>query len=659
MRKIFFLSVTLIALFLSNPCYSQSKYGNATIDELNMTVYPNDTTAAAVILLKEGETRFKYDAKTWFQYETTMKVKIKILKDDGLDYSNINIDYVDINRDRREYISGLSGTTYNLEDGQITKTKLAKEYIFDENVDGKYKRKKFTLPGVKAGSVIEYKYTITSDFLSDLRDFDFQEYIPVVYASYEIKIPQYYTYNVNTRGYESVQTDRKPENESFNVDYRDNSGRMRSERVNCSAEKYIFKGENIPAMKREPYLWALHDYKTKITFELRSTQFPFATSRNFTTTWDQTDEFLLKSESFGDNLKKTGLFKKEIDKMDANLESADVILNMIKNKVKWNDRSSLAPSNLNEALKTGLGSNADINFLLINALKAADFEAYPVILSTRSNGLILMTHPSIDKFNYVITGVKIGTLMYFTDASAKYGTWNILPSKCMVSQARIVKQDGSEWVDLTKMAPVKIVKTIQYDFSDSQATCKVADLRKDYAAYTFRDSYSEYKDQDEYHEKLASRLNGEIDDLEITGIDDINSDIKINYTLKKDIYLGNDYIYIDPLMEKYLDENPFKEETRKYPVNFNYPINYLTVTNITIPEGYAIEEIPKSEKFVTDNNEIVFTYRIGVVENKITLQYNYTLNKILFLQDEYDTLRNFFTNLVAKNAEQIVLKKVE
>ncbi len=62
-------------------------------------------------------------------------------------------------------------------------------------------RAKFTLPNVKEGSVIEYSYRITSEFLSYLRDWEFQREIPTVWSEYKVTIPEYFHYNQLSRGY--------------------------------------------------------------------------------------------------------------------------------------------------------------------------------------------------------------------------------------------------------------------------------------------------------------------------------------------------------------------------------------------------------------------------------------------------------------------------
>lgn len=216
--------------------FSQSKYGDVTLDELNMTVYPQDTTAAAVVLLKTGETRFVYNEILGFQFEYTLQMKVKILKNEGLELCNQSISFYQESTTSGEKITGLNGTTYNLEDGKIVKTKLPKEVVFEENTDKKWRLKKFTMPAAKGGSVVEFKYTITSMYFYDLRDFVFQTWVPVAYTSYKITMPEYFYYNVNMQGHETINTKKSPANETFNVRYKDDSGRMHMDNVRCSAQ---------------------------------------------------------------------------------------------------------------------------------------------------------------------------------------------------------------------------------------------------------------------------------------------------------------------------------------------------------------------------------------------------------------------------------------
>ena len=646
----------LVCFCLVQGSYSQSKYGNATMDEMNMEVYAKDTAAVAVVLLKKGETRFIYSSLNGFQFEFTLQMKVKILKNEGLDWCNQEISYYQESSSWKEDVRGLSGTTYNLENGKITKTKLSKDFIFDEETDKKWKVKKFTMPAAKVGSVIEYKYTMVSDFFHELREFTFQSSAPILYASYEILIPEYFRYNVDTQGYLRLVSKRENSHESFPVPHHDAAGNYQNN-LRCSAEKFKFEAKDVDGIKNESFLWNIHDFISKVSFELKNIQMPYSMVKSFSSSWSNIDKEIMESGSFGGNLKRANLFKDEISKTELTLERAGEIQDIIKSKVKWNDKNAISPTNLKDALKNGIGNSADVNFLLINALKAGGFNAFPIILSTRTNGRIPITHPSMLAFNYVITGVQIDTTMYFTDAAAKYGNWNLLPEKCLVPQARILKPDYAGWVDLTSVSNGSILKVINYKFSDSKLIGQVTDTRRGNAAYNSRSNYYGHKDRKDYIESLSKGLSCEIDNFKISNLDNTSEALKLEYTQSTDMSLGEDFLYINPLSDKLFTENPFKEETRKFPIQFNYLLNYVQIINIEIPEGYVVDELPTPEKMILNDNDITFTYRIQKSENLVRVHYQYQLKKIQFLPNEYEYLKDFYAKIVLKNNEQIVLKK--
>ncbi|MFR9165188.1 MAG: DUF3857 domain-containing protein [Dysgonomonas sp.] len=652
-KNILFLFLFII---FSTDNYSQSKYGNITSEELNMVVYAQDSTASAVILLKKGETRFTYDSqRDNFQYEHFIETKIKILKPEGLDWCNQNIYYIEENFQNRERINGLSGTTYNLEDGKIIKTKLTKEQMSDETVDERWKVKKFTMPAAKVGSVIEFKYTIVSDYFADLRDFEFQSQIPVAYAYYEITIPEYFRFNKDMQGFEPVTAKQEITREVFTI-----HSRGRVDNISCNADRWMLEGKNISALKKEPYVWSLNDYISKVSFEIHSIQFPYSKLYNYVTTWQSIDQNYFHKGDFNNNLKKKGLFKDIVVEDEPTLEKARGILGLIKNKVKWDGRNRMNPSNLGDALKKGLGSSADMNFLLINALKASNFNVYPVVLSTREHGRLPISHPTILAFNYVIAAVKIDTMMYYTDASSLYGDWNVLPQKCMVPQARFIGDDNSYWVDLTTVSTGTTFINAGYSFVDNQYTGNLKESYRGNSALKFRNYYYDnHKNKEDYVEKLSTQLGYKVEDYDMVNENEPSKDLQVSYTIKPNIVNGDeDYLYINPMQIKHLNSNPFKNETRVYPVSFEYLETYLQIANIEVPDGYVVEELPKSEKFrLDDDGSIQLIYRIVNSGNSIRLNYQYIVNKILFLPDDYEALRNFYAKVVLKNNEQIVLKK--
>ncbi len=72
--------------------------------------------------------------------------------------------------------------------------------IFEEKVNDHWRVKKFALPDVKEGSVIEYKYKIISPYFFNLHDWDFQQRIPVIYSEYTTAMIPFYEYTYIFQG---------------------------------------------------------------------------------------------------------------------------------------------------------------------------------------------------------------------------------------------------------------------------------------------------------------------------------------------------------------------------------------------------------------------------------------------------------------------------
>lgn len=72
---------------------------------------------------------------------------------------------------------------------------------------------------------------------------------------------------------------------------------------------------------------------------------------------------------------------------------------------------------------------------------------------------------------------------------------------------------------------------------------------------------------------------------------------------------------------------------------------------------YVVDELPQAAKLVLNDNDIVLTYRLAQTGNAIKLHYQFQLKKLTFLPEEYESLKDFYAKIVAKNSEQIVLKK--
>ncbi len=662
----------LVLLFTVINSFSQKhELGNVTIAELEEKASPIDSSAAAAYLFNVGRTYFEYDGDDGFYIMTEIITKIKIYKKEGYENANQFITYYN-NGGRSERVDFSKAITYNLINGKIEKTKLSSSGEFEEKLNKYNSRKKITLPNVKEGSIIEYKVTIKSPFFSNFPEWEFQKEIPVAYSEYTTNIPEYFTYNLHQKGYYNLITENSSKTRSVEYTYVDNSkinfngdktGRVRGT-LTFKENSVKYSITNVSAIKDEGYVNNVENYQSMILHELAGIRYPNEPYKSFATDWDAVTKNIYENENFGSELKKTGYFEKDIDALLNDVTNPEErlakVVTYVKSKMYWNKNNAvLCTDGVKKAYQEGKGNAAEINLMLTSMLRYAGFEANPVLLSTRSNGISLF--PSRTAFNYAICGVEYQNSIYLLDATTKYSVPNILPIRDLNWFGRLIRKNGtSEQINLTpKMLSKDIVNIICSINNQGEVTGKIREQHYDYYAYVFRETFNPLT-KESYVEKLEKRHQGlEIKDYEVLNKEDLGSPITENYsfTSTNSVEIIGDKLYFSPFLYLATTKNPFKQEKREYPVDFVFPTSDRFNVSITIPEGYVVETLPQPKAVSMPNNMGIFKYNISNTEDKIQLVYTFEMNEAIVNPADYEIIKNFYKEMVLKQTEKIVIKK--
>jgi hypothetical protein len=196
--------ISLITIFFITTSAISQKYNfnKVTVEELAEKVHPMDSSAAAALLFKTGKVSFELSFEGTFTLVQEVKTKIKIYNKEGYSFANVEIPYYTGGQSVRLFFD--DAATYNLVDNKVERTKLKSDGEFHEKVNENYSLKKITLPNVKEGSIIEFKYTLKTPYFNFLPDWYFQYSIPVNNIQYEVLIPQYFSYQRFLKGFEQI-----------------------------------------------------------------------------------------------------------------------------------------------------------------------------------------------------------------------------------------------------------------------------------------------------------------------------------------------------------------------------------------------------------------------------------------------------------------------
>lgn len=653
------------------------KFEKPSDEELSMKTYPNDSTADAVILFDDGSSYVKYDLERGFMLTFERFVRIKILRQNGVEWGDFNFSLYSHNLNKEE-LTHVKGTTINLENGKIVKTDLKKNAVFRER-ENKYRESvKFSMPAVKVGSIIDLQYTIATEMTWNLRTWKFQYKIPVKWSQYRVVYPEYFTYNHTSMGYHKLLYNRRSQS-TENISYTervDNSSKSAGFHVPSSqpvARSITYLNQiidcaasDIPAIKEEPYLTSINNYTSQLKSELNNTNFSRIGGgmHSYTTSWNDIAKQLADDDSFGQQLKSTGFLSDDVENMTKGLTSnaskLNIIYRFVQQSMKWDGfKSFFTDKSLKKAYADKTGNSADINLLLIAMLKKAGIEAGPVLLSTRENGIMALAHPTLSDCNYVIARATVDGKQILLDATEPNLQAGIIPFRCLNGDGYLIQEGSSEAVELSNPKSTEN-STVVLEYKDGQMTGLFKKRDTGLSAYTFRKSVKTSGGQKEYFEKLKNS-SPELDyvSFNYTNLDSLSQPTisEYRFSLKEKQDIDAEVIYLDPVVFERQKTNPFSSQTRNYPVDFGTPVTQYYNMQFEIPQGYKAEELPKQISISLPGRGGQFMYQISQMDQKINLTMVFSINKVLFLPDEYQALKNFFDLVINKQAEQVVLKK--
>jgi hypothetical protein len=666
-----FKSVSLfIPLFFS--CFiltAQDKcpvrFGHITPQDFDISPYHVDTSASGVIIADVGNSTFETNSNGGFSLLFKHQRRLKIINKNGFDLASVEIPLY-FKDGRGEQLESLEAATYNLEDGKVVKIKLSNDAIFDVKEQKNYIKKKFTMPALKEGSIVEYSYTIKSDYIVNLQSWRFQGDYPRIWSEYEADIPEFFKYVILAQGYEGFYKKTEvPHTESYIVHSSGDITNTSTLNGNAIDHKWVMR--NIPALKEEKFTTSINNFIAKIEFQLSSVQFPDQFPRDYMGTWEGASDDLLKADDFGNALdKNNGWLTDDINSIIAgattDIEKARNIYYYVKNNVKCStdDNGIWLNKSLKDVFKTKNGNVADVNLLLVTMLRHENLLADAVILSTTENGYTSPYYPKISKFNYVICQLQVQGKIYYLDATKSYLGFGKLCADNYNGHALVINKEATPIYFMADSLKEKKISIATITFDSGKWICSVQSDPGYYESSDIREKISD-KGKDEYIAKIKSMYtdNASVTDIKFKDLDSCEMPLQLSYKIAIDEDPSSNIIYFDPMLKEGHDENYFKSAVRKYPVEMPYSIDETYDMNLSIPQGYIVDELPQSTKVLFNNeDEGFFEYTIAqTTSTTVSLRSHIKLAHAIFIPADYETLRNFFDVIVKKHSEQIVFKK--
>jgi len=561
----------------------------------------------------------------------------------------------------------------------VVESKVAKATIFSEKRSKNWVIKKFTFPAVKEGSIIEYSYEVRSAFFTNLQPWTFQGEYPVLWSQYEAAIPEFFKYVTLSQGYQPfLINDVKNSLTSFTFmeQVERNGGGLTGKAVSSGINTFKIDGrieyhnwvmKNVPALKEEAFTTTVNNAVSKIEFQLNQVAYPNSIPQNYMNTWQKVASDLMEDEQFGLPISRANNWldddvKQIVQSATTNTEKAQKIYEYVRDNFTHNDNFGIYQTkNLKDVFKNKNGSVAEINMLLIAMLKSKNIDATPVILSTRSHGFTHVFYPLMDRYNYLVAKVSVENGDYYLDATARHLAFGMLPLRVYNGQAREITRTNATPVyfvaDSLKESGSSFIYIYNNDAGISQGT--FTQRMGAFESLQMRSKLSTTS-QEEFKKSIKAKYPEEIEisNVQIDSVKSLKDPMSITVDLKFTSFGENDIVYFNPMLTKATSKNPFAAAERLYPVEMPFTFDDIYTFTMEIPKGYKVDELPKSVRYMFNEDEGMFEYIISVNKETISFRRRLYIKRATFVNEDYQYLRELYTFIVKKEAEQIVFKKI-
>ena len=625
-----------------------------TPDELKMTSDPAAPDSPAVYLYRELIVNDKLHSHTTY-------ARVKILSEKGKEeFSQIEIPYE--KDDSGVSISEVQGRTIE-PDGTVvpfTGKPFNKEVV--KSGDVTVMAKVFSLPDIRVGSIIEYRYLLT---------YEGNYFMPptwILQQSIFVHRAHYHFVPTDT-GEPIVSTDSQGHaNVVSHLVYFPLL--PPGAKVRAGVDGYDLVVDNIPATPDESYMLPLSSFSYRLIFYYT----PYPSEAEFWTAeanyWSKdVNRFAENSDRIRAAVAKTvapgDSEEQKLQKIYAavmTLENTDFTR---QHSAAENKAERQKTKNAADIWDQKRGNGNEINRLFIAMARAAGMKAYAMILTSRDQALLNRGYLYWGQLTDEIAIVNVGGKEMYFDPGERYCEFGKLD---WIHTQMLGFRQTDDGTELATAPPGKYTDNVtvrHVDVTmgpDGRLLGKIQVTIKGVEALRWRQK-ALLTDEQSTKTALENQVQAEIPDgvkVKMNHILELNDS---SYTLMAFLDVSGNMgtatgkrVFIPAAFFETKSKPMFASEKRENPVDLRYPSAVQDIVTITLPPGLSVESLPKG---VTNVLPIGAEYKsvYGDTANKYQQVRLLVLGNTLYQTKEYPQLRSFYQNAATQDQQQVVLQR--
>jgi hypothetical protein len=634
---LFFFLIALLAVSSS----ADPKFGKITDEDLAAAAPVDLPEANAVILFEWGEMNVTDDYIDYYRH-----VRIKVLTAAGVEeVGDQSFSY----QDDGEKIKDFKAQTIT-PDG--TRHEVADDAVFEKSI-GVWRTRTFAFPALEPGAIAEFKYRRRIDtqrsWQAYLPPWFFQNQLYTYRSEFAVVLQSGFGYEVI---YQNIPGPQQEPEVTEMPDPQFNGQRFK--------KKFRWLLEKLLPVNDEPYMSSANDYRSAVRFQL--TGYANANySINFLKPWSEL------GDNFQTSLNVYCNCRGEVEKLARQItegiidprEQSKALFAYVAGTIALSEDYTsryFVHDKMSKVLEQKLASGEGKNLLLVELHKAIGLESWPVLISSRSNARFNPQIPNLWQFDYLIAFVQLGEQWEFLDAVSRYSPYGLLPPNCLTEGGFLIDGGKSELVRMTikPVASYRVDHTRIFVGAGGAVTCSTEARFSGYYSSLYADRYGNHTPKefiDSYFLKqLELPVEGETYSCDVDSTDQFVA--KLAFTSPEMAVLLDNNLLLTPAAFAFRD-NPFENERRYFPVDFQYPFSFKNIVEI-IPDS-PVAEVQLPEDIERDIGGLTFT-RHGLRDGtSIMVVSELTVTEPKFSPHRYERVRDLFQNIAAAFQDEIVI----
>lgn len=646
--KYSFVLIYFLGLLFSSNIKAQEnvkrEFGDVTIADFFQYDQSYDSTAPAIVFSDVANVFFDSDFSVIMERHT----RLKILNESGLDYGDIQLVY---NKEIDQEIYSVKASSYNVENGELIERTVSGKEIFDERLLNDIHAKKFTMPNVQAGSIIEYSYKKIMGNPFQMPDWKFHRDIPVEYSSIYMRIPWRFNYHMVFKG-----TD---------TEYETDSGQYR---LGSDKGYYVnVTKRNLPPIEDLPLIQSRDDFISELFTQLNFAYRNDGFKTEYLKDWDTIADEIRLHPDIG-RQRSNRAIKAKVQELTegvpSDMEKTELIFEFVSESIVWNGRHQVySEKGIRDTFKDKTGSSGDINLLLHKMLDEAGIIVAYGLTSTRTNGMVLTDYPIVNQFNHFVTIAELDGQVYILDASEGNRSFKLPPVKDLYQLVYVVQKGNFGWIETLPKQTTASDYTLNYQIDESGIIS--GNIMRNTLGYSAQRLREQFKDAD-YKEASEALFEGfdevNIDTVVVRGLD-VSSSNTVHYAEFSFNGFNGDSLkevnYLNPMLFLADEKNLLDRPVRKFPVYFPYPLREIKRIDIRVPEGYIVDEAPEPGMIVLPENKGMLNFQVSATDSTVSITSNLLIGSMFYPVEDYQALRGMFVKLAECHTSPVVIKRVK